>query len=215
MIDRGIKYNASGYFDPTAFEAIKNLDKERGGSTVTPTANKGEIWEVETADGSKTYEMVVIQNFGKYNAGLMLRDTAPFENGVQIKSRGLMYADTGRLTYAYHDKFVSFIRELSGPEFDELRDKICSTLDLSWNSGWSSRADAPGEPVDTTPDLRQLEDENRALKDALVAAQRDRADLEARLHSAENSSPELAAIMKERDIYHDLYRELLDKLTTK
>lgn len=28
---KGPMFNASGYYDPTAYEAIKNVDKERGG----------------------------------------------------------------------------------------------------------------------------------------------------------------------------------------
>lgn len=228
---KGPMFNASGYYDPTAYEAIKNVDKERGGSLMTPQANRGEIWEVESNDGSRTYEMVVVQTFSNYAVGLMLRDAVAAENDVAIRGRGIMHCDAGRLVYAYNDKFVTFIRAMTDQEFIALKDKVCTVLNLSWNSGyvnWDGHDETPQTPAIDSERVKKLTAEREALateraelksqlEEVLAELEKERG-----LHSARIDGPELAAVRDdligtraERDTYKRLYEDALNRLLKK
>lgn len=187
---------------------------------MTQQIKKGEIWEVETSDGARIYQMVVIQIFSKYAVGLMLRDTAPDENARAVKSRGLMYCDTGRLSYAYEDKFVSFIRGLAQQEFDELRAQVCAALGLDFGllspTAPVTTGNSDQERASLEAKLAKAEAECQSLKDERMNLMVELETKTERLHSMENEltdcGPELAAVKRERDIFERLYREILDRL---
>lgn len=121
-----IRYNGSGYYDETAYKAIRNTDR---GGTASMEYNKGEIWEIETTNGT-TREVFLVQCFDDYAAVLTLIDSQPNHTYMQIKSQDLRYMDCGRLGYVFYDKFVKFIRMVSDEELKEIQYRIASALDL-------------------------------------------------------------------------------------
>lgn len=179
---------------------------------------------MEANDGSRTYDMVVVQTFSSYSVGLMLRDTVAAENDVAIKGRGIMHCDTGRLCYAYNDKFQTFVRALSDQEFNVLKDKICATLDLTWNSGyceWDENAEAPQFQAFTPEDMEALTCERDALQTRITDLTAE-LEKERQLHSARIDGPELATIRDdliatraERDTYKRLYDDTMSRLLRK
>ena len=160
--------------------------------------NKGEIWEIETANGT-TREVFLVQCFDDYAAVLTLIDSQPNHTYMQIKSQDLRYIDCGRLGYVFYDKFVKFIRMVSDEELKEVQYRIASALDLPA----SEMSDTAKEQVaavlvmeSDTATQPQLQAETECeLKQLLM-----------------DSALELEGMTRERDIYKELYNQLLGKL---
>lgn len=216
--DWELKRNGSGYFDPTAYEAIKNT---RGGVSVNgDTINAGEVWQFATTQGIR--EILTIQVFNNYAVGLMLVDNPPAENGIRVRSRSMMYADAGRLTYAYYDKFTEFVRATSDDELGHVLDTVTDLLDLNRFRGGVS-PDTPGEPPveaqaapsDNLVDIEEVkvrESEIRELKRALEAAVHDADTLRAECAAGDRA---LTCAQQEKAIFERLYHEMLDRLLDK
>ena len=128
--DNDIRYNGSGYYDETAYKAMKNMD--RGGAHKMSDINNyttGEIWEMEATNGI-TKEVVLVQCFGNYAAALTLTDNEPKQNALAVKSLSLKYVDCGRLGYCFYDKLTNYIRTLSDSDIAELKRSIADALEL-------------------------------------------------------------------------------------
>ena len=189
-----IRYNGSGYYDETAYKAIRNTDR---GGTASMEYNKGEIWEIETTNGT-TREVFLVQCFDDYAAVLTLIDSQPNHTYTQIKSQDLRYMDCGRLWYVLYDKFVKFIRMVSDEELKEVQYRIASALDLPALETTETAEPAPA-PVaaeaDTATQPQLQAETEHELKQLLI-----------------DSALELEGMTRERDIYKELYNQLLGKL---
>lgn len=190
-----IRYNGSGYYDETAFKAIKNTDRGGIHNMKEKKVYKGEIWETETQSG-QTREVLLIQCFKDYAAVLTLAAEKPTENGMSLKSKALMWVDCGRLGYVFYDKLNQLVRSLSDKELNEVLYRIGASLDLP--------GDEPLKPetapmvqtgmIATLPETR-VEDLDSELKQMLM-----------------DSALELEGMTRERDIYKAQYEKLLDNI---
>lgn len=175
--------------------------KTRGGVSVNgDTINTGEVWQFSTTQGVR--EILVISVFNNYAVGLMLLDRPASENNIQVRSRSMMYADAGRLTYAYYDKFTEFIRGTSDAELSDVLDAVVDHLALNrFHSGlFQDPQDAP-EPPQAAP----------APVEDLVPAEEARAYK----REAEEAQRAIATLTVEKDIFERLYRETLERLLEK
>lgn len=190
-----IRYNGSGYYDETAYKAIKNTDR---GGTTSMEYNKGEIWEIETTNGS-TREVLLVQCFDDYAAALTLTDYQPNHTYMQIKSQDLRYMDCGRLGYVFYDKFVKFIRMVSDEELREIQYRIASALDLPALETTETAEPAPAPVAAEVNTATQQQDDVPESKCELQQLLMD-------------SALELEGMTRERDVYKELYGQLLGKL---
>lgn len=193
-----IRCNGSGYYDETAFKAIKNTD--RGGSHKMKKDTevlRGDIWEMETSQTGQMKEVLLIQCFKDYAAVLTLVNEKPSENGMSVKSRSLMWVDCGRLGYAFYDKFIRIIRSLSDKELDEVLYRIGASLDLPCDEPLKPELPAAGSVKNATQSDASVVDpsEDPEMKQLLL-----------------NSAIELEAMTRERDIYKAQYEKLLDSI---
>lgn len=118
--------NGSGYYDPTAGEAIKETEKEMG--------NRGEwadgdIVEVQKNNGNQV-EMVLIRCHSNYATALALMETPPRENTVAITSRAQMYSDAGKVQYVFYENICNFVKALSDDDFLIVKKAVRKALDL-------------------------------------------------------------------------------------
>lgn len=190
-----IRYNGSGYYDETAYKAIKNIDR---GGMASMEYNKGEIWEIETANGI-TREVLLVQCFDDYAAALTLVDSQPNHTYMQIKSQDLRYMDCGRLGYVFYDKFVKFVRMVSDEELKEIQYRIASALDLPAMEMTEAAEPAPAS-VDAEADTATQQQDD---------APESKCELQQLLM---DSALELQGMTRERDVYKELYNQLLGKL---
>ena len=185
-MDKELFYNASGAKDETAYKAITNVMKERRKMGVMGT-NKGEVWEV--VSGQSTRLAVILQCFDDYAATIMLQDYEPKENSVKVIARGIMYADTGRLGYVFHDKIENYVRSLTAEEMADLQEGVVKALSLG--------------DVASKQEIEEIEESllmpyTGCLEEGITEAMAEVRE-------------DLAAARKEAEIYKGLYETLLQR----
>lgn len=126
-----LRKNGSGYYDETAFKAIKNTMKnqKRGGSTM----NKGELYArdivtVDCANGQQDF--LLLKCHEDYATALMLREKPCKENNVKVVSKSVMYADAGRVAYVYYDKISGYVKTVKDLEFTGIQKMIITAMGL-------------------------------------------------------------------------------------
>lgn len=126
-----LRKNGSGYYDETAFKAIKNTMKnqKRGGSTM----NKGEFYArdivtVDCANGQQDF--LLLKCHEDYATALMLREKPYKENSVKVVSKSVMYADAGRVAYVYYDKISGYVKTIKELEFTGIQKMIITAMGL-------------------------------------------------------------------------------------
>lgn len=198
--DNDIRYNGSGYYDETAYKAMKNMD--RGGTHKMSDINNyttGEIWEMEATNGI-TKEVILIQCFGNYAAVLTLMDNEPKQNALAVKSLSLKYTDCGRLGYCFYDKLTNYIRTLSDGDIAELKRSIADALEL------------PMPEMLESPQLEKQVETDSALKAAILDSEATQKKCEELREKPTNAEYKATSMTRERDIYKNLYEQILDKV---
>ena len=156
-----LKRNGSGYYDKTAYKAIKNYSR----GTCEMVVNKGEIWEAETANGDmRTVLAVSCQE--KYAVVLYLMNEKQ-ENNIPVTARTIMYTDPARLQYVFYDRIVNFIKTVPEGEFETVLEEIADRLELPVYRTASEEAPVETgrqEPSAKADRIRRLENENAAFR---------------------------------------------------
>lgn len=117
-----LKRNGSGYYDPTAYKAMKNIEKGE------ETMKRGEIWEIGYGMEAKYAVIVSVQEI--FCNVLVLSDECKGDHDIAIKATGMRYTNPAMLSYAYKDRFNRFIRAMRDDELEELLAKITEKLDF-------------------------------------------------------------------------------------
>lgn len=117
--------NGEGYFDPTAYLAIRSMAKEER----MKEFKAGDIVEIETQYTTK--EAVIVAAHGTYATVLQLNENEPRENAFEIRSRQIMWADTGKVGYCFEDKITGLVRTLSNDEMTSMLEAVAETLGIS------------------------------------------------------------------------------------
>ena len=192
MLDE-LKRNGSGYYDPTAYKAMKN--SENGGVS-NMNIRKGEIWEVEHGKFNKL--ALVLAYKGGYCSVLLLNDNQREQSDIQLVARGMKYAESGMVTCKFTDAFVDFVRTSTDEEFEDVRAKVAKSLDLSV---------AVSDEDYFEKLLADKNEEIEALKDRIKVLVEQNAEVH---HSiTERTVIELTV---ERDLYKTQYEKLLERL---
>lgn len=174
--DNEIRRNGSGYYDVTAYKAIKNYERDR----MDIVCKRGEIWEAKIA--GKVKVVLILQTFqmGDYISGIMLYDCRKdVQNPLSVKAISMMYGDAGRVQCIFVKTMVRYIRTLTTQEFDKTLDVVSKALGLEEFEGKS-------EKTIKKPSEKMLQDREYELY--------------------------LALLKKERDMFKQLYYELLSRL---
>ena len=185
-------FNGSGYKDPTAFKAISNVEKEARKKMLAQEYVEGDIVLIETAVGDM--EMLILKCHKSYATGLKLTVTRPEENCISIRSKQMMYSDTGRFVYTYYDKIISFIRAMDSQEYEDVRDAVARTMGF--------RIEQVG--VGSEPMLYQV---NKCGMDLEVITQ----GVQEALSGSLAAHDDLIRVTAERDVYKKLFEDLMGK----
>ena len=181
--------------------------------------NSGEVWEIEQNGSTRT--VVILACFERYAATIMLQDTEPCSNEVQVRARDIMYADAGRLGYMYYDKMVDFVRKLTAAEMEGLQEAIRDTLNLE-TLRQEALGEAQGEIKTLREDLAEAQEKIENQAEELEEAAKRVKTLEEEKNSQQvpgtvelagedyNSlREELAAAVREAEVYKRLYEDML------
>lgn len=114
--------NAEGYNDPTAYEAIRNMEENR--------MKANEVWVVQGPSNTEI-TVVVLAVHKTYCSTIILCDEEPVENSCSVIAGGKTYsADLGRLGFYYSDRFIRKAADLGSKQAESFRYAIAATLGL-------------------------------------------------------------------------------------
>lgn len=185
----GIMVNGSGYPDPTAGKAMAAVIKEEKKMNAHGYAD-GDIVTIETVGGEQ--EVLLLKCHRTYATTLKLSDRRPEENSMAIRSKGMMYTDTGRYMYAFYDKIISLVRSMKQEEFDEVKKKVAETL---------------GVATAVTETVLEAHEEKTVELDVDAVAE----VLNDKLAEGRNLRDEFIRCAAERDVYKKLFEDLMEK----
>lgn len=172
--------NGSGYYDPTAFGAIKNIIKSEKVKKVK-TMEKGEIWEIQQNNGS--YKDVIVIAAHDDIAQVIQVSDIEGSYSLRVNCQGIRYTDPRRIQYAFNDNFTNFIRKMTDDEFETIMDAVAEVLGLEMSQ--------PAEVVEP-------QEEWHAIPEPDIMPLPFECDPEA-----------LIKAQTERDVYKGLYEKLL------
>ncbi len=153
----------------------------------TDNPNPGELWSMELANGEQR-QCIVLSSGENTAVTLCLRDERRETCDISLNCRGMMYADSNMLQYTWYNRFVSYIRTLNAAEFEEVKETVADTLGISRIETVKVEKVVETVEVEKEPEKVQNED----YSGCVLKLERAEAQLE---------------------IYKDLYRELLEKVT--
>lgn len=199
--------NGSGYFDETAYKAIKRAEDG---------VLRGEIYEYRMNDGNVREVLVVSADERKSNSVvsfILLCNELPLgATGVQITlGARTMYANCERVTYGYRNRMENLVFTVPYSEMQAVDDGMLKTLQLKANT-------APTE----------VDDECERLKERLYNAENRVKELTHENHQlAEGngfrdiSEREVGLLIErnkletERNLYKSLFETLQEKMLGK
>ena len=192
-----LKRNGSGYYDPTAFKALKKIERAEKEMEV----KKGEIWEVEFGNNLRT--VLVIAAHGSYSTILTFCDEPRERRTVQLNAQGMKYTEPGMLTYKFNDGFNRFIRLATEEEFADIIGQVECALGIDLN------APIPLE-VYESKEIKRLQMEVEDLKAKNLKLEKGNT------HFASMATDTNTTILKtERDLYKSQYESLLERVIAK
>lgn len=118
-----LKRNGSGYYDPTAYKALKSIE---GGQKM----KSGEIWEVEVGKAELATCLVIAAN-ERFSSILLLTDESKSEDDIEVIARCIKYTNPMMLSYKFNSCFATFVKAMKDDEFATLKEVIAGKLGLN------------------------------------------------------------------------------------
>lgn len=210
--DKELKYNASGYYDPTAFEALTKVQKGQIMEVL-----KGDIYFLERNNKGDIPVVIVSNNIGNKFSDFVnvvyMSDNIknPMPTHVELNCRGLTTAMCEQIHCVRKDHLHSFVRSCTETELD----KLDAALMLSC-----------GIAVDMSALTEQLQKQIEYMDEQLCEKNKTIDQLQCDLEDAEeiienmriSDTPTIAPetdsirVTAERDLYKNLYEQLLHKM---
>lgn len=183
-----LKTNGAGYYDPTAYKALTRVMRKE---EKTMKLYNGDIIEFEQSNGMKRIA-VILAVHEKFSTVLVLaeNDKLPYS----VKCQGLKYTDPAMLQYTYNDAFTNLIRSMSDDEFSDIMQAVIDAL------GYEMPENVAKEPPKGTV-------EEAAPVDYVAKVQYN--------VEIETLQENLIQAQAERNVYKELYDNLINSMITK
>lgn len=185
MMEYGINRNGSGYVDLTAYKAIKNIIKSE---EKTMELYKGDIVDFELNNGLSK-EAIILSMHDNYSSILVLSDKV---RSYSVNCRGMKYIDPGMVQYVFNDKITGYIRSMSDQEYADIMQAVVDALGY----------EAPVKEV-----LKEVVKESEP-EFIPPAATND-------LPFDNAIREEMAQLKAERNVYKELYENLISSMIAK
>ena len=190
-----LKRNGSGYYDPTAYKAMKKFEREE--EEMEQVINKGEIWEVEY--GYERKMALVLAVHDGYCSVLCLNDDDRESRDIYLSARGMKSTESGMVSYKFNKSFMDFVRTTTEAEFADVMEKVADKLNIG--------GDTAGRIVNENAlklTIKRMKEENEILKEQVAELQK--------LEEKSGDSAEVIRLTTERDLYKAQYEKLLERL---
>lgn len=222
MLDE-LKRNGSGYYDPTAYEAIKHMEDEgmemkRGYIYMCQRPGKEpELYLNISAEGRT----------GMFASVLLLTEKDDLKYGAAINCRGMKYVGCDLVMYLKKEYLTDFVKCATADEMAEVDRMVAKALGLAEMSdeSFSEHLNKQLNVAEKTIDdlkfrLKQVEEEKYGLEKALELSTKDLLEMELDLREAHKQVPvfpveiekELLRAETQRDMYKELYEQMLEKM---
>lgn len=185
-MDYDISRNGSGYVDPTAYKAIKNFLKSEEKSM---ELYKGDIVEFEQNNGY-VKEAVILSVHEKFSTVLVLNDNDRLPYSVNCK--GMKYTDPGMVQYVFNDKIQNYIRSMSDKECADIMQAVVDALGY----------EAPVKEV-----VKEVV--KKSEPEFIPLAVNNDLPFDNAIHE------EMAQLKAERNVYKELYENLINSMIAK
>lgn len=218
--DDKLHLNGSKYYDPTAYKAIKNLEK-KGGEKMEEF-NRGEIFEYYLGSGEKRNALIVSSDERKNNkfiSILVLKDEAMGDYCIPIHCGIMMFAACDQVSYASNTRFGNFIKRATDEEMAAVDRQLKFALDLDRTTAdGDTDRNALETELGAKPFKEFFEVENEELKRKVKTLEKAMTELtkENRILREKPVLPEnpaeVTVLTTERDLYKKLYEQMLERL---
>lgn len=207
-----LKRNGSGYYDPTAYEALKNVRKEE----LKMGFKRGEIYECEIANGTDMKYALVVSCDARQNdryLSIVMLNTEPYgRNPVEIKVLDMCYADCDRVSFAEQRRLGNFVRMASEKEMQEIDARLAEAIGL----GGIDHQESASRMAQVDEYRMRIEGLERELDNKKTEI----SDLTGKLKEAnglnvilnQDAVRDLIKAETERDLYKELYKQLFEKM---
>lgn len=137
MGDRELTRNASGYYDETAYKAIREV--------MSMESKVGEIWTLNTKDQERQF--LVLADHGNFVTGLPLYDIEREEHDISVLSRIRMYTNSAMISYSFADRLIEFVKRISDDELNSILRIVAESLGINSTHVFMAPVDIPTEPL--------------------------------------------------------------------
>ena len=192
-----LKRNGSGYYDPTAYKAMKNFENG-GGSNM----KRGEIWKIGFGRDEKLAVVLTVQD--TFCNVLVLNEQSKNDNDVAIKAIGLKYTNPAMMSYAFKDNFREFVRLMRDEEKENLFLEIAKRIDFP--ASVQDEIYFENLVADKNEELEALKAELEKAKTRILNLQTEPFVVDAR------EFEDNIVVKTERDLYKKQYELLLERL---
>ena len=183
-MEYGINRNGSGYADPTAYDAIKNIMKSE---EKTMNFYRGDIVDFELNNGLSK-EAVILSVHDNYSSVVVLWDK---EKPYIVNCRGMKYTDPGMVQYVFNDKITGFVRSMSDQEYADIMQAVVDSLGYEAPEQVKKAEVKEAAPEEFIPPVAVDGPFNIAFREEMVQ------------------------IKAERNVYKELYENLINSMIAK
>lgn len=139
MVDRELSRNASGYYDETAYKAIREV--------MSMESKVGEIWTMALNTKDQVRQFLVLADHGNFVTGLPLYDIEREEHDISVLSRIRMYSNSAMISYSFADRLIEFVKRISDDELNSILRNIAESLGINSTHVFIAPVDIPTEPL--------------------------------------------------------------------
>ena len=198
--DRELRRNGSGYYDPTAYKALKNYEREANHMEY----KRGEIFKYNMA-GYEREILIVSSNercWGYYLNALFLNENAS-GNYVQVVCGGPRYVDCDKVSLVTADKMGEYIRTATEAEMLQVDNGIIDSLGLVLSDETDTMEQLIEEKKKSNAKDSELEELRKKLNEATMVLEVTPPGtmIEERIIRLET----------ERDMYKEWFEKLMEK----
>jgi transcriptional regulator with XRE-family HTH domain len=219
--------NAEGYNDPTAYNAMKNIEKDA-------EIKRGEVYEYHMTNGQEmTYAVIVSSDergSGRFVSVVVLDDEA-HGNSAAVVAHGLKYADCNKVTFAMTKRLGAYIRTATDEEMRDIDNALAKALgidddlnklDGELNEQLQHELDAAHKELkeataiieERNAKMEAMRDEFMNLREGYIFQEKVIEELKAKLEERKKEQIAHAepSVRFERDFYKAQYESLLAKI---
>lgn len=220
--DRELRRNASGYYDPTAYNAIKKILEEEKKEM---EFKRGEIYEYALSNGSYKYALVVSADEKSTDSSvsiIVLNERQYGNYCVAVRAVDMMYAECDRISFAYAEKLDNYCRTATDEEMKAVDKALVKALRLDIEAqGESGEVEKLRLQLKTTEEtadgmMQALRIENEKLKNFAESCEQKLAEMELAQKSVlRPPSEEVIRLRIECDFYKKQYEALFERMMTR